>query len=140
TRIVSTYTYISDHSQALHSLPTRRSSDLMQTGKTNVWLPIKADTFNQASSIKLKTNIENLEDIGLSVINDLKVKKYDMISDVEKGTNDEKKVGFIAEYSESISNKEHDAIDLYKVTSYSVKAIQELSDELNDLKEKLNER
>ena len=113
---------------------------VMQTGKTNVWLPIKADTFNQASSIKLKTNIENLEDIGLSVINDLKVKKYDMISDVEKGTNDEKKVGFIAEYSESISNKEHDAIDLYKVTSYSVKAIQELSDELYNLKEKLNER
>ena len=111
---------------------------VMQTGTTDVWLPIKADTFNQASSVKLKTNIEDLGDVGLSIINSLHVKKYDMKTDVKKGITDKKKVGFLAEYSESIANKEKDAIDLYKVTSYSVKAIQELSTELNTLKEQIN--
>lgn len=88
--------------------------------------PIAAKSFNQVSSLKYKTNIENVDDIGLSTINDLTVVKYSLKSDVENGDNDTKQLGFIAEYSESIATSEKTAIDMYKLLSYNTKAIQEL--------------
>lgn len=88
--------------------------------------PVAAKSFNQVSSLKYKTNIENVGDIGLSTINDLTVVKYSLKSDVENGDNESKQLGFIAEYSESIATSEKSAIDIYKLLSYNTKALQEL--------------
>ncbi len=88
--------------------------------------PVAAKSFNQVSSLKYKTNIENVGDIGLSTINDLTVVKYSLKSDIENGDNESKQLGFIAEYSESIATSEKSAIDIYKLLSYNTKALQEL--------------
>ena len=95
-----------------------------------------AKEFKQASSLEFKTNIENVVGIGLKTINDLTVVEYDYIVDVEHGLQD-RQLGFISEYSDSIATKERDAINLYKLSSYLTLAVQELSDELNTLKEKI---
>ncbi|WP_353419217.1 phage tail protein (plasmid) [Staphylococcus delphini] len=88
--------------------------------------PIAAKSFNQVSSLKYKTNIENVDDIGLSTINNLTVVKYSLKSDVENGDDKTRQLGFIAEYSESIATSEKSAIDMYKLLSYNTKALQEL--------------
>lgn len=96
-----------------------------------------AKEFKQASSLEFKTNIENVVGIGLKTINDLTVVEYDYIVDVEHGVQD-RQLGFISEYSDSIATKERDAINLYKLSSYLTLAVQELSTELNKLKEQIN--
>ncbi|MEQ7790764.1 phage tail protein [Staphylococcus nepalensis] len=88
--------------------------------------PVAAKSFNQVSSLKYKTNIENVDDIGLSTINNLTVVKYSLKSDIENGDDKSRQLGFIAEYSEPIATSEKSAIDIYKLLSYNTKALQEL--------------
>ena len=98
---------------------------------------LHAKEFQQASSLEFKTNITNIKGIGLSTINDLTVVEYDYIVDKERGI-DNRQLGFISEYSDSIATKERDAINMYKLLSYLTLAVQELSTELNTLKEQIN--
>lgn len=109
--------------------------------------PVAAKSFNQVSSLKYKTNIENIDDIGLSTVNDLTVVEYNLKSDIENGDDQTKQLGFIAEYSEPIATSEKSAIDLYKLLSYNTKAIQELYEkyieqqkQIEQLEELNNER
>ena len=107
--------------------------------------PVRASAFNQGSSLFYKTNIKNIENIGLSVIRDLTVVEYDLIDDINNGIENRKQLGFIAEYSESIATIDNKAIDIYRLSAYNTKAIQELAhendtlnDRINDLENKLN--
>lgn len=114
-----------------------RVSDSTGYNNGNInYRPIAASNFVQASSIKHKTNIQRLADVGLDVVNGLEVVEYDLINNHQAG----RQVGFIAEYSEMIAIENNTAIDLYRLSSYNTKAIQELSKRLDAIEEMLNEK
>lgn len=108
-------------------------------GTTNSYVPVRASKFNTSSSRTYKTNIESLDQNGLNVINQLKVVKYDLISDIESGIVDDRQVGFISEDNSSIATTDGMAINTYKLVSYNVKATQELSVKVGDHDKRIND-
>lgn len=101
--------------------------------------PVRASAFNQGSSLFYKTNIKNIENIGLSVIKDLTVVEYDLIEDIKNGIENRKQLGFIAEYSDPIATIDNKAIDIYRLSAYNTKAIQELAHENDELKSEIKD-
>ena len=99
--------------------------------------PVRASAFNQGSSLFYKTNIKNIENIGLDVVKDLTVVEYDLIDDINNGIENRKQLGFIAEYSEPIATIDNKAIDIYRLSAYNTKAIQELAHENDELKKRI---
>ena len=99
--------------------------------------PIRESAFIKGSSLFYKTNITNIENIGLSVVRDLTVVEYDLIDDIKNGIENRKQLGFIAEYSESIATIDNKAIDIYRLSAYNTKAIQELAHENDELKKRI---
>lgn len=108
-------------------------------GGNTGYRPVRASAFNQGSSLFYKTNIKNIENIGLSVIRDLTVVEYDLIEDIKNGIENRKQLGFIAEYSELIATIDNKAIDIYRLSAYNTKAIQELAHENDELKSEIKE-
>jgi len=93
------------------------------------------ENFN-TSSITYKTNIEDLEESGLYAVNKLSVKRYLLQSDVDSGNYSNWQVGVLSELSPEIATQNLLAVNLYKLLSYCVKAIQELSvEKTNDQQE-----
>ncbi len=99
-----------------------------------IYRPIYAASFKTRSSRKSKENINNYNDSGLKTIDGLNVVNFNYIGDKEK------KIGFIAEDSPKISDKDNEFIDLNDLTAYLTKAVQELSSEVNFLKKKIAEQ
>lgn len=95
--------------------------------------PIRASAFNQQSSRQYKTNIEKLDNIGIATINSLTVVSYDLKMDIENNIYNPQ-VGLISEDSASVATIDGKGIDIYKLSSYNTKAIQELAEEVNWLK------
>ncbi|WP_213810452.1 tail fiber domain-containing protein [Jeotgalicoccus sp. WY2] len=104
----------------------RVTNNLLYNGADIGYKPIKASAFTQASFQTYKTNIEDVGNIGLETIKGLNVVEYDLIDDIEEGVTDNRQIGLIAEHSGPVATKELTGIDLYKMSSYSIKAIQEL--------------
>ncbi|GAF63639.1 hypothetical protein BTS2_0530 [Bacillus sp. TS-2] len=98
---------------------------------------IAASDFVKISSRKYKTNIEPVTASGLAVINSLTVVNYDMIEDIKNGIFD-KKIGFISEDSPAVSTENGGAIVLADIVSFNVKATQELSKGLEDVKDSIS--
>lgn len=119
------------------SAELRITNNQMYNGGNTVYRPIRASAFNQGSSLFYKTNIKNIENIGLSVVRDLTVVEYDLIEDIKNGIENRKQVGFIAEYSNSIATIDNKAIDIYRLSAYNTKAIQELAHENDELKKRI---
>ncbi|WP_242272148.1 phage tail spike protein [Bacillus cereus group sp. BfR-BA-01310] len=84
------------------------------------------------SSRKIKTNIEDLEFSALQKLNSVRIKKYNMISDVEKYNAGEIDVlpiyyGMIAEDSDDVfTTPEKNAVTLYSSVSITMQSVQEL--------------
>lgn len=107
-------------------------------GKSNEWrfnskqtsgalstTKLVAGGFNTSSSIKYKENIQTFSEDALSVINTLDVKTYNLIgSDIT-----ERRLGLIIEdgVPEPIVTKSGDSIDLYAMSAYLWKAVQQLT-------------
>lgn len=104
----------------------RVTNNLLYNGGDIGYKPIKASAFTQASSETYKTNIEDVGNVGLETIRGLNVVEYDLIDDIEEGITDNRQIGLIAEDSAPVATKDLTGIDLYKMSSYSIKAIQEL--------------
>src|SRR5699024_1341625 len=117
----------------------RVTNNLLYNGGNIGYRPIRASAFNQGSSLFYKTNIKNIDNIGLSVVRDLTVVEYDLIEDINNGIENRKQLGFIAEYSESIATIDNKAIDIYRLSAYNTKAIQELAHENDVLKSEIKE-
>ncbi|MFL2076373.1 phage tail spike protein [Marinilactibacillus psychrotolerans] len=100
------------------------------------WYGIHAYALYNQSSRKIKTNIVDYDGSGLGAVNGLNVVEYNMKQDLARGIN-ERKVGFIAEDSPCIASKDMESIDSYKLTTLTVKAVQELSAKYDDLTFKL---
>jgi len=106
------------------------SVDAWQDLDMHGWKLLRVGELQQSSSVQLKTNITDLEDSGLDIINNLSVKKYHLQQDIDEGNYSNEQVGLISEMSPSVSNQNQTAINLYKLVSYNVKAIQELSEKV----------
>ncbi|MED1116472.1 phage tail spike protein [Bacillus paramycoides] len=84
------------------------------------------------SSRKIKTNIEDLEFSALQKLNSVRIKKYNMISDVEKYNAGEIDVlplyyGMIAEDSDNVfTTPEKNAVTLYSSVSITMQGVQEV--------------
>ncbi|TKI81178.1 tail fiber domain-containing protein, partial [Bacillus mycoides] len=91
-----------------------------------------AREFIPNSSRKIKTNIEDLKFSALQTLNSVRIKKYNMISDVEKYNAGEIDVlpvyyGMIAEDSDSVfTTPEKNAVTLYSSVSITMQSVQEL--------------
>ncbi|MBT2614118.1 MULTISPECIES: phage tail spike protein [unclassified Bacillus (in: firmicutes)] len=86
-----------------------------------------ASEFRNSSSIIYKTNIEDLNVSGLNIINNLELKQYVLQSDVDHGIYNNWQVGVISELSPEVATSDGLSVNMYKLLSYAVKAIQELS-------------
>ncbi|MCK1982237.1 MULTISPECIES: phage tail spike protein [Peribacillus] len=107
--------------------------------ENNSFMPIRSSEYRNGSSITYKTNIEDLENIGLDIINKLQVKKYVLQSDVDSGVYDNWQVGVISELSPEVATPEGLAVNMYKMLSYSVKAIQEQQSIIDSLEQRVSD-
>ena len=122
----------------LNFRPNGNSSDLGQ--QYHRWSTIWYTTLNPSSDIRLKDNIEPLES-GLKIVNDLDIKSF-----TYKNSPDHIEYGIIAQdvvekYPELISVPDNEegtyGTYLHNFIFASLRAIQELSAEVQDLKEQI---
>ncbi|WP_068672270.1 phage tail protein [Oceanobacillus sp. Castelsardo] len=90
-----------------------------------VYRPVRASEYNNGSSITYKTNISDLQVNALDVINNLEIKQFILQSDVDQGRYNNWQVGVISELSPEVATTDMKAVNLYKMLSYAVKALQE---------------
>lgn len=96
---------------------------------------LAANSFMQSSERVLKDNIQPYIGNALDKVNALAISSFTYKSDEEKNL----KVGFIADDTDSLfSTKDKNVMDIGTTLAISLKAIQELSAEIAQLKEKLN--
>ncbi len=96
-----------------------------------IFRPIQAADFQERSSRKFKTDISKYEKHALDIINDLNVVRYKLKED---GSNH---IGFIAEESCEVTSDCGQFISYSSLLANLTKAVQELSNEVEELK---NER
>src|SRR5699024_2287240 len=96
---------------------------------------IAASNFNQSSRSNQKRDIKDLEDDALALINDLKIKEYKRLTGGEASINDRWQVGIIVEESPPQLLADGDSIDMYTYLNYVTKAVQQLYEEIEKLKE-----
>ncbi|MED3650602.1 gp58-like family protein [Heyndrickxia sporothermodurans] len=111
----------------------RVTNNLLWNGGNTGYRPIRASAFNNGSSRKYKTNIELLENVALDIINDLQVVEYDLIDELTNGVHNNRQVGLISEDSPAVATVDGMAINMYKLSAYNTKAIQELDTKVTDI-------
>ncbi len=93
---------------------------------------VYAKNFINTSTRKVKTNIEDLPFSALEKVNSVRIKQYNLISDVEKYNAGEIDVlpinyGMIAEDTDGVfTTREKDAVSLYGSVSITMQSVQEL--------------
>ncbi|MGG0293627.1 phage tail spike protein [Bacillus pacificus] len=93
---------------------------------------VYAKNFINTSTRKVKTNIKDLPFSALKKVNTVRIKQYNLISDVEKYNAGEIDVlpvnyGMIAEDTDEVfTTREKDAVSLYGSVSITMQAVQEL--------------
>ena len=93
---------------------------------------LKAAGYDTSSSRACKENITQANINALDIINNTVITKFNFIADKNK----EERIGFIADDThELLSGINHDKMDLNNCIGVLMKAVQELSQELNKLKE-----
>lgn len=115
------------------------SVDCWQDLDMHGWKILRVAEVQTSSSILLKTNIEDLSVSGLGVINNLELKQYLLQSDVDLGIYNNWQVGVISEMSPEVATPDGRSINLYKLISYSAKAIQELSQKVINLESRVSD-
>lgn len=101
---------------------------------------ITTPTLTQTSKEESKKNFEKLKDNALETIKNIDIYKYNLKT--EKDT-DKKHIGFVIgdnyNYSKEVTSIDNQGVDNYSFTSLCCKAIQELSQEVEELKKQLKE-
>lgn len=97
------------------------------------------ETFNSSrSSIYLKDNIEKVTLKALDLINKINIVSFNYKNNIGYDPSI-KHIGFIAEDTdELLSTQYHDRMDYTNCLGILIKAVQEISDDLKNIKEKLN--
>ncbi len=101
---------------------------------------VMSPIISQISLEKYKKNFERLQDNALETIKNIDIYKYNLKS--EKDT-DKKHIGFVIgdnyNYSKEVTSIDNQGVDNYSFTSLCCKAIQELSQQVEELKKQLKE-
>ncbi len=104
------------------------STTILNTG-------ITTSTLTQTSLAESKKNFEKLQDNALEIIKNIDIYKYNLKN--EKDT-DKKHIGFVIgnnyNYSKEVTSIDNQGVDNYSFTSLCCKAIQELSQQVEELK------
>lgn len=96
---------------------------------------LKAAAYNTGSLRELKENIEPADINALDIINNTLITKFNFKADETK----EIRIGYIADDThELLSGPNHDKMDLNNCVGVMMKAIQELSAENQELRDRLN--
>lgn len=106
---------------------TSRTSD-------NTYLAINASAFNVASDRRFKSDIEDYEEDALSIVNGLRIRTYKK--------SGKREIGVIADEAPDnllLKDDTGDMLSLYDYSSIAIKAIQELTDEVDSLKSQIEE-
>lgn len=98
-------------------------------------------SLTQTSQEKNKKNFEKLQDKALETIKQIDIYKYNLKN--EKDT-DKKHIGFVIgdnfKYSKEVTSLDNQGVDNYSFTSLCCKAIQELTQKVEELENKLKEK
>ncbi len=101
---------------------------------------ITTPQLTQTSLEKNKKNFEKLQDNALNILKTIDIYKYNLKN--EKDT-DKKHIGFVIgdnfKYSKEVTSLDNQGVDNYSFTSLCCKAIQELSQQVEELKKQLKE-
>lgn len=96
---------------------------------------IHYSNINQGSALALKENILPFTKNALELLNQTEIVNYNYKKDKDKA----KKIGFIADYTPSeLAGENHDRMELDHCVAILIKAIQELSAEVKELKSRLS--
>ena len=155
TRGVNNLKFINydDHSTAIGIWDTdvtlkfdRTKNDIMYAYKSNysLWGIIKSH-YDTTSDIRLKKDIQDCKYNALDLIDSFKFKSFNWNYHEEFGQKPYTEIGLIAQDVEKISENfvsmagEYKTLNQFNLLTYSLKAIQELSTENQQLKSQLNE-
>lgn len=100
---------------------------------------------NSESDAKLKNNIVNCEQSGLSIVDKLKFKSFDWIDNVTQSRKGSVGIGLIAQDLEKVDsslvyeNGNYLSVDSFKMLNIALKSIQELNEKYINLENKLKE-
>ena len=101
---------------------------------------VSSPTITQTSKEENKKNFEKYNNSAIETIKNVDIYKYNL---KEERDNDKKHIGFVIgqnfNYSEEITSKNNDGVDLYSFTSLCCKAIQEQQEEIEQLKKEIKE-
>ena len=101
---------------------------------------IMTPTLTQTSLEEYKKNFEKLQDNALETIKQIDIYKYNLKN--EKDT-DKKHIGFVIgdnfNYSTEVTSLDNQGVDNYSFTSLCCKAIQELTQKVEELENKIKE-
>ncbi|WP_347962624.1 phage tail spike protein [Lactococcus formosensis] len=100
----------------------------------NIYLAINASAFNVASDRRFKSDIEDYEEDALSIVNGLRIRTYKK--------SGKREIGVIADEAPKallLKDETGDMLSLYDYSSIAIKAIQELTDEVDLLKSQIEE-
>ena len=95
---------------------------------------IAASNFTQSSASSLKRNIKDLEDNALELIRSLRIREWKRLTNGEETVFDRWQAGLILEES-PYQLVDGTGVDLYTFLAYTAKAVQELSNEVEELKD-----
>lgn len=124
----------------------RTNNDIMYAYKSNysLWNIIKSH-YDTTSDIRLKKDIQDCKYNALDLIDSFKFKSFNWNYHEEFGQKPYTEIGLIAQDVEKISENfvsmagEYKTLNQFNLLTYSLKAIQELSTENQQLKSQLNE-
>lgn len=100
----------------------------------NTYLAINASAFNVASDRRFKSDIEDYDEDALSIVNSLRIRTYKK--------SGKREIGVIADEAPDnllLKDETGDMLSLYDYSSIAIKAIQELTDEVDSLKSQIEE-
>ena len=122
----------------------RTNNDIMYAYKSNysLWGIIKSH-YNTTSDIRLKKDIQDCTYNALDLIDSFKFKSFNWNYHEEFGQKPYTEIGLIAQDVEKISENfvsmagEYKTLNQFNLLTYSLKAIQELSTENKELKQRI---
>lgn len=120
--------------QNMYVCPVGGSLIIRDSNADGAFRPIAASAFNVNSERKVKENIVDFKD-GLTLVDNLKVRKYNRKADLKNGINKEE-VGLILDESPDEMSVEGVGINLYPTLAIALRAIQQLSEKVKILESK----
>lgn len=99
---------------------------------------ISTPKLTQTSLLENKKNIEKMQDSALDIIKNIDIYRYNLNSEKDE---DKKHLGFVISekynYSKEVTSTDDKGVDNYSFTSLCCKAIQELTQKVEQLQEKI---